>query len=57
MMENLNNILKSKSIIFNDLFSYLVQSLSYIQPFLSPCSMAHLPVHHQLPELTQTHVH
>ena len=56
-MENLNNILKSKSIIFNDLFSYLVQLLSYVQLFLSPCSMACLPVHHQLPELTQTHVH
>ena len=35
-----------------------VQSLSRVQPFVTPwyCSMPCFPVHHQLPELTQTHV-
>ena len=31
-----------------------VQSLSHVRLF---CSMPGLPVHHQLPEFTQTHVH
>ena len=36
-----------------------VQSLSLVQLFCDPmdCSMPGFPVHHQLPELTQTHVH
>ena len=41
-----------------------VQSLSCVQLFLTPWTAAHLtahqdslPVHHQLPEFTQTHVH
>ena len=36
-----------------------VQLLSCIQLFVTPmeCSMPDLPVHHQLPEFTQTHVH
>ena len=36
-----------------------VQSLSHVQLFATPwtCSMPDLPVHHQLPESTQTHVH
>ena len=35
-----------------------VQSLSRVQLFATPidCSMPGFPVHHQLPELTQTHV-
>ena len=34
-----------------------VQPLSHIQLFATPWTAAHLPVHHQLPEFTQTHVH
>ena len=36
-----------------------VQSLSRVQLVATPmdCSMPGLPVHHQLPEVTQTHVH
>ena len=36
-----------------------VQSLSHVWLFVTPmdCSMPGLPVHHQLPEFTQTHVH
>ena len=36
-----------------------VQSLSRVRLFVIPwdCSMPGLPVHHQLPEFTQTHVH
>ena len=36
-----------------------VQSLSHVQVFVTPmdCSKPGLPVHHQLPEFTQTHVH
>ena len=35
------------------------QSLSHVQLFVTPmnCSMPGFPVHHQLPEFTQTHVH
>ena len=33
-----------------------VQSLSHVQLFATPC-MPGLPVHHQLPEFTQTRVH
>ena len=38
---------------------YSVQSLSCVQLFGTPWTAAHqgLPVHHQLPEFTQTHVH
>ena len=36
-----------------------VQSLSHVQFFVTPWTAAHQAslVHHQLPELTQTHVH
>ena len=36
-----------------------VQSLSCVRLFVTPWTAARqgLPVHHQLPELTQTHVH
>ena len=35
-----------------------VQSLSHVCCFVTPfCSMPGFPVHHQLPELAQTHVH
>ena len=36
-----------------------VHSLSHVQLFVTPkdCSMPGFPVHHQLPELGQTHVH
>ena len=34
-----------------------IQSLSCVQLFAAPCNMPGLPVHHQLPEFTQTHVH
>ena len=37
-----------------------VQSLSCVRPFVTPwiaARQASLPVHHQLPEFTQTHVH
>ena len=38
---------------------YLVQLLSCVRLFVTPmdCSMPDLPVHHQLSEFTQTHVH
>ena len=43
-------------------FSYSVQFFSVTQSCLTPCdpmncSMPDLPVHHQLPEFTRTHVH
>ena len=38
-------------------YLYSVQSLSCVQLFAAPCNMPGLPVHHQLPEFTQTHVH
>ena len=37
-----------------------VQLLGHVQLFVTPwtdCSTPGLPVHHQLPEFTQTHVH
>ena len=36
-----------------------VQSLSRVPPFVTPmgCSTPGFPIHHQLPELAQTHVH
>ena len=46
-------------IIYNHLFS-LVSSVAQSCPTLCDpmnCSMPGLPVHHQLPEFTQTHVH
>ena len=33
-----------------------VQSLSHVRLFATPCTPG-LPVHHQLPESTQTHIH
>ena len=33
------------------------QSLSRVRLFVTPCSTPGLPVHHQLPEFTQTHLH
>ena len=41
------------------LANYSVQSLSYVWLFATPmdCSTPGLPVHHQLLEFTQTHVH
>ena len=45
------------SFFANDLFSS-AQSLSCVQLFAThECSTPGLPVHHQLPESTQTHVH
>ena len=41
---------------FGELFSS-VQSLSCVRLFVTPSSTPGLPVHHQLPEPTQTHVH
>ena len=54
------NIQKLKSMIFNPISS--VQFSSVTQSCLTlwdpmNCSMPGLPVHHQLPEFTQTHVH
>ena len=34
-----------------------IQSLSCVQLFVTPWTAPSFPVHHQLPELTQTHVH
>ena len=34
-----------------------VQSLSRVRLFVTPWTSAHFPVHHQLLEATQTHVH
>ena len=44
--------------IFSSMFSW-AQSLSCVRLFVTPwnCSTPGLPVHHQLPEFTQTHVH
>ena len=56
-------ILQSYSIILQCIFVTLhssVQLLSRVQLFATPvldCSMPEPPVHHQLPEFTQTHVH
>ena len=33
------------------------QSLSRVRLFVTPCSTPGLPIHHQLPEFTQIHVH
>ena len=41
--------------ILNKIFSS-VQSLSHVQLFVD-CSMPGFPVHHQLQDLAQTHVH
>ena len=43
---------------FNMVVTTSVQSLSCVRLFVTPmdCSMPGLPVHHQLPEFTQTHV-
>ena len=42
----------------SDSVSQSVQLLSHVQLFATPwCSTPGLPVHHQLPEPTQTHVH
>ena len=41
------------------IFFISVQSLSHVRLFATPmdCSTPGFPVHHQIPELTQTHVH
>ena len=47
----------ANSLRFNASFSSF-QSLSHLWLFATPChSMPGFPVHHQLPESTQTHVH
>ena len=47
---------KVTSLIFNDVFSSVIQlCLTLCDPMNR--SMPGLPVHHQLPEFTQTHVH
>ena len=45
-------------VVKNDIFSLFssAQSLSCVRLFATPRTAAH-PVHHQLPEFTQTHVH
>ena len=47
------------AVILNNVHFSSVQSLSCVQLFATPmdCSMPGFPVHHQHPELTQTHVH
>ena len=44
---------------FKHIFHVTVQSLSHVQLFVTPvdCSTPGLPVRHQLPEFSQTHVH
>ena len=64
VMTNLESILKSRDIILSTKI-HLVSSLQFssvTQSCLTLCdpmnrSMPGLPVHHQLPEFTQTHVH
>ena len=51
---------KAPSYIISSVQFSSVQSLSHVWLFATPwtaCSMPGLPVHHQLPEFTQTHVH
>ena len=44
--------------VFYNMNTYSVQSLSHVRLCdTMNYSMAGLPVHHQLPEFTQTHVH
>ena len=47
---------KKKNFFHKTWFSS-VQSLSRVQLFATPWTVACLPIHHQLPESTQTHVH
>ena len=59
---NFQKVAPYKYLITFFLFSYSVQFSSVTQPCPIPCnpmdySTPGLPVHHQLPELTQTHVH
>ena len=59
VMINLDSILKSRDITLPTMV-HLVSSVTQSCPTLcNPmyCSTPGLPVHHQLPELTQTHVH
>ena len=49
---SLSLLIYRKGIQFNS-----VQSLSCVQLFATPCSTPGLPVHHQLPQFTHTHVH
>ena len=54
-----NNLIKNGNL---SIYLYTVQFSSATQPCLSlskpmDCSMLDLPVHHQLPEFTQTYVH
>ena len=53
-----NNAVLFCNFLLTFLFNLLssVQSLSHVQLFVTPWT-AGFPVHHQLPELTQTHVH
>ena len=57
-MTNLDSILKSKDIILPTKvqFSSVTQSCPALCDPVN-CSMPGLPVHHQLPESTQTHIH
>ena len=62
--QNVYNLLTPLEAIWKDAFVLFysvqsVQSLSCVQFFVTPmdCSTPGLPVHHQRPELTQTHVH
>ena len=57
--ENTLEINTNKSTTFQNLSISSVQSLSCVQLLCNPmdCSMPGFPVHHQLPEHAQTHVH
>ena len=67
--ETISFLLKVRLSVFLSLMLYVhcnfldskfssVQLLSCVQLFATPnCSTPGLPVHHQLPEFTQTHVH
>ena len=57
---NLGNQLHNQDLIWSIVFDNLVQfSCSVMSDSCDPmdCSTPGFPVHHQLPELTQTHVH
>ena len=59
VMINLDSILKSRDITLPTMV-HLVSSVTQSCPTLCDpmnCSTPGLPVHHQLPEFTQTHVH
>ena len=54
-----NAVLLCGALMIGMSVSQSVQSLSRVRLFCNPlnCSTPGLPVHHQLPEFTQTHVH